>query len=115
MTAALRYFDRDRYELLSFVVMDDHVHVLFTPADAYRLEELTHSWKSYSAHQLCTEHGRSAPVWQAESYDHVVRDERALRETAQYIIANPERRWPWMTEYPWLGGRLIEGPADSVS
>ena len=115
MTAALRYFDRDRYELLSFVVMDDHVHVLLTPADAYRLAQLTHGWKSYSAHRLCTEHGRLAPVWQAESYDHLVRDDRALRETAQYIIANPERRWPWMTEYPWLGGRLIEGPADSVS
>lgn len=29
---ALRHFDGERYELASFVVMPNHVHVLFRPA-----------------------------------------------------------------------------------
>ena len=35
--------------------------------------------------------GRSGPLWQAESYDHLVRDERDLRNQIQYLAANPRK------------------------
>lgn len=108
VVSALRHFDRERYDLLAYVVMDDHVHVLVTPVIEWPLADITQAWKSFLAHRLCATGERNAPVWQEESYDHVVRREQALLEIARYIINNPGRRWPGIAAYDWTGGRLVE-------
>ena len=48
----LRAFAGQRYELLAYVVMNDHVHVVVQPHPGYALEKLMHTWKSYSARLL---------------------------------------------------------------
>jgi putative transposase len=45
----------------------------------------------------------SAPVWQRNYYEHVVRHERALNAIRQYIAANPAR-WAWDTYNPLAAG-----------
>jgi REP-associated tyrosine transposase len=99
---ALRHFDGRRYDLLAWVVMDDHVHVVVRPAPGIGLAEVTHSWKSFTAHQLTRRSGRRAPVWQDESYDRIVRDDRALRTIVRYVLLNPGRRWRHCGSYPWV-------------
>ncbi len=103
--SCLRHFDRERYELLAYVVMDDHVHVLVTPHGTAALEDLVHGWKSFSTHQLQRVCGRVGRVWQTEYFDRVVRDEAELWEKATYILNNPWKRWPALEEYPWVGAR----------
>ena len=71
---ALRHFDRDRYLLDAFVVMPNHVHVLFQPAKGQALADILHSWKSFSAKAVNRQLGRTGRVWQDESYDRIVRD-----------------------------------------
>jgi putative transposase len=44
-----------------------------------------------------------APVWQRNYYEHVVRDERALKAIRQYIADNPAR-WAWDTYNPAAAG-----------
>ncbi len=88
VAGALRYFDADRYELLAYVVMDDHVHVLLSPLGTIRLQDVLHSWKSFTANQLQRAFGRLGRVWQEEYFDRIVRDEAELLEKANYILNN---------------------------
>ena len=48
----IKYFDKQRYDLFAFVVMPDHVHVLVQPRNDFLLNQVVHSWKSYSAYKL---------------------------------------------------------------
>ena len=102
LMAALRYFDGSRYELYGGVVMDDHVHVLIKPLESYRLQQLIHSWKSFTAHKFRQNYGRKAPIWQEEYFDRIVRDEKEFLDKTQYILNNPLKRWPEMEEYSWV-------------
>jgi len=99
---ALQHFDGSRYELYACVVMDDHVHVLVKPLGDNHLQELVHSWKSFTAHKFGQDYGRKVPIWQEEYFDRIIRDENEFIEKAQYIINNPLKRWPEVAEYPWV-------------
>lgn len=96
------HFDRTRYDLFSFVVMNDHVHVVVRPFVQYPLEKLLHSWKSYTASQMQKTGSRVGQVWQDEYFDRIVRDEDELREKVEYIFNNPWKRWPEIDKYEWL-------------
>ncbi len=87
---ALRHFDGDRYDLGAWVVMPNHVHVVVTPRGEHRLGEILHSWKSFTAHAINQLLGSAGQLWQHESYDHLVRNERALERVEEYIDRNPE-------------------------
>ena len=102
VASALQYFDEKRYELDGYVVMHDHVHVLVWPERSRRLEDIVHSWKSFTAHRLTKEHRRQSPVWQHESYDRIVRNERELYRKMMYILNNPRKCWPMSTSYRWV-------------
>jgi REP element-mobilizing transposase RayT len=100
--ASLLHWDGIRCRLTAFVVMDDHVHVMLRMVDATPLERLLQSWKGFSGRLLAHEFGRPSPVWQRESYDRVIRNEREFEELAQYINDNPRKRWPAALDYRWL-------------
>ena len=108
VTSTIKHFDDERYDLLAYVVMHNHVHVLVKPAETYTLSQVVHSWKSFSANRLQRQYNRLNCVWQDESFDRIVRDEAELIEKAQYIINNPFKVWPDIKEYHWLGGKLIK-------
>ena len=86
---ALRHFDGLRYELAGYVVMNDHVHVVIWPEDGHTLEELCHSWKSFTAHELQQKFGRMGSIWQDESFDHIIRTEGEYAGKLMYILNNP--------------------------
>src|SRR4030042_3542865 len=60
--SALKYFDGHRYELYACVVMPDHVHALVKPLGKYRLQDLVHSWKSFTAHKFSQDYFRKATI-----------------------------------------------------
>src|ERR1700674_4018866 len=78
VAGALRHFDAERYQLIGFVVMNDHVHVVVTPLGTHRLDAIVQSWKSYTANRLQRSHQREGAVWQHEYFDRVIRDEGEL-------------------------------------
>jgi hypothetical protein len=83
--------------------MDDHVHVVVHPLSTWRLDQIVHSWKSFTSHLWVRKTGRTSPVWQDESFDRVIRDENELMRTAEYVLDNPFRRWNDTESYPWAG------------
>ena len=99
---AIEHFNEQRYELLAYVVMNDHVHVLVKPINDHSLESILHSWKSFTAHRLQRQFGRHGAIWQDEYFDRIVRDEAEFYEKAQYILNNPRKRWPELEEYAWM-------------
>jgi REP element-mobilizing transposase RayT len=105
VTAALRHFDGGRYELLAWVVMPDHVHVILVLAGEHTLASVLHSWKSYTAHILRRASDRPAPVWQDESFDRIIRSDEELLEKITYIENNPRKRDPGVVDYRWMWHR----------
>jgi putative transposase len=100
--SALKHFDGHRCELYACVVMHNHVHALVKPSEKYRLQDLVHSWKSFTAHKFSQNGDRKAPIWQEDYFDRIIRDEKQFLDKAQYIINNPLTRWPDVDEYPWV-------------
>ncbi|MEW6533926.1 MAG: transposase [Thermodesulfobacteriota bacterium] len=99
---AIKQFAGERYELVAYVVMDDHVHVLAVPEQGFSLQEIVHGWKSFTAHRLQKDLGRTRRVWQREYFDRIIRDEREVVEKIGYILDNPLKRWPELEEYAWV-------------
>lgn len=99
---AIRKFEGQRYELTAYVVMDDHVHALLSPLPPYELKAILHSWKPFTAHQMQHEHKRFEQVWQDEYFDRIIRDSREFAQKAEYILGNPQKRWPEVQDYPWV-------------
>jgi putative DNA methylase len=118
-----------KYDLLSYCVMPNHVHVLLRPLvdetadsreagqarlpvlrdeedemadDASVLAEVMHSLKSYTANRANKVLRRSGTFWQDESYDHWVRDEEELERIVAYIAANPVKAGLVQEPHQWL-------------
>jgi REP element-mobilizing transposase RayT len=91
VASAMRYFDGQRYELASHVVMPNHVHAIVRPLldDDDPLEMVLKSWKGYTARQINRRLGRRGQLWQREGFDRIIRDEEHLYRCIQYIGANP--------------------------
>ncbi|MEO7931557.1 MAG: DEAD/DEAH box helicase [Chthoniobacterales bacterium] len=110
---AVIHFHNKRYELFAACVMPDHVHLLLEPFVKDRLEngnlvfyslaEITHSIKSFTAHQMNAITERKGPVWQKESFDRLMRTDREAEEKFHYILKNPVRAGVVSQEedYPW--------------
>ena len=86
---AFFHFDGERYKIHSFVIMPNHVHVLVEPFGQNTLSEITHSWKSFSAHEIAKVLKSNGSVWQKESFDRLIRDEKHYKITLEYIKKNP--------------------------
>ncbi|MCU0319918.1 MAG: transposase [Flavobacteriales bacterium] len=91
MRDALHHFNGTRYQLGSFAIAGNHVHVLVAPIPGIELSEVLHSWKSFSANAINRALGRKGTLWQDESYDHLVRSEASLGRIMAYIHAHEDQ------------------------
>ena len=96
-------------QLHAAVIMPDHVHLLFTALRdsegwTFALPEILRAIKGSSARSINKLSGRLGPVWQDESFDHVLRGNESLRETVEYIRQNPVRKGlvTKLEDYRWL-------------
>ncbi|MCK5843200.1 MAG: transposase [Victivallales bacterium] len=88
---ALSHFDGEKYTLGAWVIMPNHTHIVVTPLDKHSLERITHSWKSFTANEINKKLQRKVPLWQGESFDHIIRNMKQLRVIEKYILANPAK------------------------
>jgi putative transposase len=89
--AELGHYELAAFELAAFVVIASHVHVLLLPK--VNPSRLLQSLKGFSAREANRMLGRTGePFWQAESYDHWVRDEQEYARITEYMKAIPSRQ-----------------------
>jgi REP element-mobilizing transposase RayT len=99
---ALRFFHGTRYDLQAWVVMPNHVHVLFTQRDGL-LGRVVGSWKSYTAKKANKMLQRTGQFWDEDYWDTYMRDETHAERTCRYIESNPVKarlalepaQWAW--------------------
>lgn len=105
------HFDHERYHLHAWVVMPNHIHVLFQPINGWSLAKIVASWKKFTARGI-GDYARSAnqeigapgapgndnprigmgkgkAVWHREYWDRYIRNERHYEQTVSYIHNNP--------------------------
>ena len=88
---ALRYFDGERYELFSFVVMPNHVHVLFRPLGSHPIPKIVKTWKGFTAMQINKTTGKRGSLWQEDYWDRLIRSPRHFSRCLEYIRLNPAK------------------------
>jgi len=86
-----------RYDLHAAVVMPDHLHLLLTPLRdekgwPYSLPTILKLLKGTSARTVNKLSGSHGPVWQEESFDHVLRSQQSFEKKLEYLRQNPIRR-----------------------
>jgi len=83
----LMKFQGERVEHYSWVIMPNHVHLLFRPMA--KLEKLMQAWKGVSARKLGL-----GSIWQAKYRDTMIRDGKHFSNAVRYIRHNPSRLKP---------------------
>jgi putative transposase len=100
---ALLFHDGDRYQIIAWCLMPNHVHVLIRQKVGFRLGQIVHSWKSFTAKSINSRTGKTGRVWHPDYFDRFIRDERHLQPAIAYIEENPVKAglvsvasdWPW--------------------
>ncbi len=86
---SLLHFDGLKYSLRAWVVMPNHVHFLATPQEGYSLAEITHSFKSFTAHEANKILSRRGRFWFPEIFDRYIRNNEHFERAFAYIEDNP--------------------------
>jgi REP element-mobilizing transposase RayT len=88
----LRHFNGTRYDLLSYVIMPNHVHLLFTVRDGESLADILKSWKGVSSRLIHKNQlSDMKPFWQPDYYDRLVRGVDHFNAIMDYIRDNPAK------------------------
>jgi REP element-mobilizing transposase RayT len=103
----LLYFDAERYRIIAWCIMPNHVHAIAEILDGYSLSKIIHSWKSYSSQEANKILERSGTFWFREYFDRYIRDDMHLAAAIDYIENNPvkaglvtaKEKWPWSSAW----------------
>lgn len=95
MQEALLHHNGEKYDLLAWSIMPNHVHVLIkTKGDLVRIVQ---SWKSYTGKWAFANNKKynlgidkdATQFWMPEYWDRFIRDEDHFNNAVRYIINNP--------------------------
>ena len=78
---ALLCFDQQRYELFEWKIMPNHVHLLCRIYPDWNLDEIIHSWKSFTAHKANKMLNRTGPFWMLDYFDRYIRNQKHFLKT----------------------------------
>ena len=84
------------YDVIFGVAMPDHVHLVLRPRERspgtwYDLSRIMKGIKGVSARSTNRALGTRGSLWQPESFDRIVRDQREFEEKLKYMLENPVR------------------------
>lgn len=85
----LHHADGKDYDLLSYVIMPNHVHLLFRLRAGAVLEEVIKAWKSVSSRRIAKVTGKKGEWWQEGYRDRLIRGPEHLENVLHYIRRNP--------------------------
>lgn len=97
----------------AYVLMDNHFHLLATPATADGLPQMMQAVGRSYVRYFNDRHGRSGTLWEGRYRSTLIDSERYLLACMAYIDLNPVRAgmvaqpqaWPWSSHAHYLGQR----------
>ena len=126
---ALLHFDGERYRMIAWVVMPNHVHALFQTLDGWSMNTVVGSWKTFTANaigRIVRQSGEPAPsIWHPEFWDRFIRNDHHFASALAYIHNNPVKAglvahpedWSWSSANPGAAGlrtRISSLPASAA-
>ena len=95
MLEALMYHDGEKYDLLAWSIMPNHVHVLIKTTG--ELPRIIQSWKSFTGKWALANNKKynlgidadAKQFWMPEYWDRFIRDKEHFNNTVRYILNNP--------------------------
>ena len=83
--------ERFPFEMLGYVFLPDHFHILIRPEGNNNFSQIMHSLKGgfTSAYKRRTNFSGHMNFWQKRFWDHVIRDEKDFENHIHYIHYNP--------------------------
>jgi putative transposase len=88
---AFRHFDGRRYEMLSWVIMPNHVHACLSLNPDWAIEKIVFTWKRRTSGSINRARGTRGAVWMPDYFDRLVRDHDHFGNVIRYIRRNPEK------------------------
>ncbi|NUN10722.1 MAG: transposase [Ignavibacteriaceae bacterium] len=86
----LHYPDKKDYNLICYCIMPNHVHLVFElTKESKGVQRILHSIKRISAIEINKIISKTGALWQSESYDRLIRDDKELYHTCNYVLNNP--------------------------
>ncbi len=105
----LLHFDGERYKIIAWCIMPNHVHVIVEIQGGYSLSGIVQAWKSYSAHEANRLLNRTGMFWFREYYDRYIRDAGHLAAAVEYVENNPVKAGLVGAKGEWRWGSAWRG------
>jgi len=138
---SLFHFDGERYRMIAWVVMPNHVHTLFQTIGGWSMASVVASWKSWTGKHIAdmllreghhwereapssrlrltredgasrSQERRPLQVWHPEYWDRYIRDERHFANALAYIHNNPVKAGLVARPEDWPWSSAALGNAD---
>jgi len=106
---ALEFWQGKRLENYAWCVMTNHVHWVFgtlekdNEGDPVYLQDIMHSVKRYSSNKINKVNNRDGALWQKESFDTTIRNEKHLNNVIEYTLNNPVHARLVKNRRDWTG------------
>src|SRR5262245_26348630 len=78
-------YNGERYKLIAWVIMPNHIHLLLKPLNEWELYKILHSFKSFTAQESNKLLNRNGKFWMREYFDRRIRDHDHFERTFRYI------------------------------
>ena len=86
----------ERYNLIAWVIMPNHIHLLIKTNDDWTVSKIVQSIKRHTSKQINIELGKRKKelfnensIWSIDYYDRFIRDEDHFNNAVDYIHMNP--------------------------
>lgn len=92
---ALHFWEGEMLKNYAFCIMPNHVHWVFKVLEKDRdgkpvyLQDIMYSVKRFTANMINKSEKRSGSLWQKESFDTTIRDNKHLHNAIEYTLNNP--------------------------
>jgi REP element-mobilizing transposase RayT len=120
MLNTLKFWEGKKLKNHAFCIMPNHVHWVFhvfekdENSEPVYLQDILYSVKRFSASEINKLENRKGKLWQKESFDTTIRDEKHLYYAVEYTLNNPLksglvndwREWPGC----WCAGAADSNP-----
>jgi REP element-mobilizing transposase RayT len=93
--SSLKFWEGSKINNCAFTIMSNHVHWVFVLLEKDRdgkavyLQDLMQSVKRFSANRINKLENRQGSLWQKESFDTTIRNERHMQNAIAYTLNNP--------------------------
>jgi len=96
------------FRIFEYCIMPDHIHLLVGENEGgIHLIKFIQCFKQNTGYNFKKRYGTH--LWQKSYYDHILRKEESVVDTARYILNNPVRKGlvSKFREYPFLGSMVF--------